>query len=55
MWHKKEKRGSLYQLLVPLLEAFALPIFVERATQKPTLKYDYNPGLTSDVYSAWEI
>ncbi|WP_277016275.1 hypothetical protein [Prevotella corporis] len=31
-----KKRGSLYLLPVPLLEAFALPISVERATQKPT-------------------
>ncbi len=33
--HKK-KRGSLYLLPVPQLEALALPIKVERATQKPT-------------------
>ena len=34
--HIRKKRGSLYLLPVPLLEAFALPISVERATQKPT-------------------
>jgi hypothetical protein len=33
--HKK-KRGSLYLLPVPRFEALALPIDVERATQKPT-------------------
>ena len=33
--HKKEARESLL-LLVPLSEALALPIEVERATQKPT-------------------
>ena len=32
----KKKRGSLYLLLVPRSEALALPIEVERATQKPT-------------------
>ena len=32
----KKKRGSLYLLLVPRIEALALPIKVERATQKPT-------------------
>ena len=32
----KKKRGNLYLLLVPLSKAFALPISVERATQKPT-------------------
>lgn len=31
-----KKAGQLYLLLVPLIEAFALPITVERATQKPT-------------------
>ena len=31
-----KKAGQLYLLLVPLFEAFALPITVERATQKPT-------------------
>ena len=35
----KKKRGSLYLLLVLLTEALALPITVERATQKPTPKY----------------
>lgn len=34
--HIKKKRGNLYLSLVPLLQAFALPITVERATQKPT-------------------
>jgi len=33
----KKKRGSLYLLLVPQFKALALPIDVERATQKPTL------------------
>ena len=37
----KKKRGSLYLLLVPRSEALALPIEVERATQKPTPKYAY--------------
>ena len=32
----KKKRGSLYLLLVPHAEALALPLVVERATQKPT-------------------
>ena len=32
----KKKRGSLLLLLVPQLEALALPLVVERATQKPT-------------------
>ena len=32
----KEKRGNLYLSLVPHFEAFALPIIVKRATQKPT-------------------
>ena len=31
-----KKAGQLYLSLVPLIEAFALPITVERATQKPT-------------------
>ena len=39
---KTKKRGSLYLLLVPYFKAFALPSPTERATQKPTLKYDYN-------------
>ena len=33
---KKKRRRSLYLLLVPHFEAFALPIIVKRATQKPT-------------------
>ena len=37
----KKKRGCLYLLLVPRSEALALPIEVERATQKPTPKYAY--------------
>lgn len=32
----KKKRGSLLLLLVPHAEALALPLVVERATQKPT-------------------
>ena len=32
----RKKRGSLYLLLIPRTEAFALPTIVERATQKPT-------------------
>ena len=32
----KKKRGNLYLSLVPHFEAFALPIIVKRATQKPT-------------------
>ena len=31
-----KKRGSLYLLLIPQLEALALPIEVERTTKKPT-------------------
>jgi len=31
-----KKRGRLYLLLIPRSEAFALPITVERATQRPT-------------------
>ena len=41
-----KKAGQLYLLLVPLIEAFALPITVERATQKPTpndIQYPYSP------------
>ena len=34
-WHKK-KCGSLYLLLVPHIEALALPLVVEQATQRPT-------------------
>ena len=34
--HLQKKRGSLYLLPVPRIEAFALPGTVERATQKPT-------------------
>ena len=32
----KKKRGSLFLSLVPHAEALALPLVVERATQKPT-------------------
>ena len=45
-YYKKEKRGSLYLLLVPRIEALALPITVERATQKPTLNMNIPPYYT---------
>ena len=41
-----KKAGRLYLLLVPQTLALALPIIVERATQKPTpndIQYPYSP------------
>ncbi len=46
-----KKRGSLYLLLVPLLKALALPIEVERATQKPTP----NMLIASPFTRQWQI
>lgn len=38
---KIKKRESLYLLLVPQLEALALPILVERAIAEASRKYAY--------------
>ena len=48
--YKKEKRGSLYLLLVPLSKALALPIWSERATQKPTPNMNIPPYYTTTYY-----
>ena len=47
----KKKRGSLYLLLVPHIKALALPIEVERATQKPTP----NMLIASPLTRRWQI
>ncbi len=39
---KNKKREGPYQLLVLLVEVFALPGLTERATQKPHAEYDSN-------------
>ena len=48
----KKKRGSLYLLLVPHAEALALPLVVERATQKPTPNM-YLPLLANNHIQLW--
>lgn len=53
IWYEhKNKRGSLLLLLVPLSEALALPIEVERATQKPTQNMAL-PNLTNNHIQHW--
>ncbi len=45
-WFKKTKSARPYLLPVPLVEAFALPIFVERANlQKPHAEYVYRSAV----------
>ena len=48
----KKKRGSLYLLPVPLAEALALLLVVERATQKPMPKICFNALLFT---RQWQI
>ena len=50
MYIYKKKRGSLYWLLVPRIEAFALPILSKRATQKPTPICIYTLGASGRIH-----
>ena len=45
-----KKRRSLYLLLVPRFEAFALPILPKRATQKPTPICIHTPCLHAGTH-----
>ena len=50
MWIKRKAQG-LYLLPVPQLEAFALPGFVERTTQRPRANMHHNPTRCSRIHA----